>query len=200
MYAIEQDAAHEKSQCTGIYVCDLSPGLADGDLWALFSQWGRITSFERVSQGADEALVVEYYGWEAARDARRALNYSCVRDSTVRCLLRTDIKAIRQSMLTGHRLVLDNLDPVLDSSGLFDASCLFGRVLDCKVEMRGGRSCGYGFAHYAALEEAARAQKALHGMRLGCSIAAVRPFEWADAQRFSGCRYSLHLNRELHTD
>mmetsp|Transcript_87349 Transcript_87349/g.260612 ORF Transcript_87349/g.260612 Transcript_87349/m.260612 type:complete len:201 (+) Transcript_87349:82-684(+) len=198
MYAIEQDAAHSSSECAGIYVCDLTPGLEDADLWALFSQWGRIVSFERVHQGADEALVVEYDGWEAARDARRAVSYARVRDGTVRCLLRTDVKAIRQSMLTGHRLVMDNLDPALDSSGLFDACCLFGHVLDCKVEQRGGQSCGYGFAHFATLEDAGRAREALQGMRLGSAAVAVRPFEWVDTQRFSGCRYSLHLNRELH--
>mmetsp|Transcript_58331 Transcript_58331/g.156072 ORF Transcript_58331/g.156072 Transcript_58331/m.156072 type:complete len:201 (-) Transcript_58331:94-696(-) len=198
MYAVDADAAHESSKCPGIYVCDLMPGLEDTDLWSLFSQWGRITSFERVHQGADEALVVEYGSWEAARDARRALTYARVRDSTVRCLLRADVKAIRQSMLTGHRLVVDDLDPTVDSSGLFDACCLFGHVLDCKVEQRGGRSCGYGFAHFASLAVALEAQKELHGMRLGASTITVRPFEWADTQRFSGCRYSLHLNRELH--
>mmetsp|Transcript_37076 Transcript_37076/g.83743 ORF Transcript_37076/g.83743 Transcript_37076/m.83743 type:complete len:204 (+) Transcript_37076:71-682(+) len=192
--------AAEQERCTGIYVCDLTSGLADTDLYGLFSQWGRMMSFERINQGADEALAIEYESWEGAKEARTAVNYSCVRDKTVRCLFRSDIKAIRQSMLRGNRLMIENLDLTLDSHGLYDACSLFGNVLDCKIEHKKEQSCGYGFVHFAALEDAEKAQGKLNGMQLGDSTITVQCFEWKDTQRFTGCHYSTHINRELSAD
>merc|ERR1719359_2182523 len=123
-------------------------GLGDQELWGLMSQWGRIASFDRINQGGDEALIVEYDDWEAAKDARRQLNYSCVRGKTVRCLLRENVKTIRSSMLTGHRFIVENCDNALDSNGLFDVCCLFGHVVDCKIEKKEDGKGGFGFVHY----------------------------------------------------
>merc|ERR1719183_2323967 len=134
----------------------MAPGLGDNELYGLMSQWGRMVSFERINQGADEALLVEYDNWEAAKEARRQLNYANVRGKTVRCLLRANVKAIRSSMLTGNRFVVENCDPQLDSNGLFDACCLFGHVLDCKIERKEDGS-KIGFVHYATTEEATKA-------------------------------------------
>mmetsp|Transcript_83131 Transcript_83131/g.130765 ORF Transcript_83131/g.130765 Transcript_83131/m.130765 type:complete len:210 (-) Transcript_83131:14-643(-) len=197
MYAAAQEEAHAASKSTGIYLCDMPTGLGDNEIYGLMSQWGRISSFERINQGSDEALLVEYDNWEAARDARRQLNYSSVRGKTVRCLLRENVKTIRQSMLTGHRFVVDNCDLTLESTGLFDACCLFGHVLDCKVEKKEDGSCGIGFVHYATTEEAAKASSTLDNMQLGEKTVTVRPFEWEDTQKFAGCHYSTHINREL---
>mmetsp|Transcript_45435 Transcript_45435/g.105388 ORF Transcript_45435/g.105388 Transcript_45435/m.105388 type:complete len:210 (+) Transcript_45435:83-712(+) len=198
MFTAEQDAAHAVSKCTGIYVCDLAPGISDTDLWQLMSTWGRIAAFERINHTADEALIVEFDAWESAKEARHTLNFTCIRGKTSRCLLRSDIKTIKSTMLNGNRLYMDNLDPALESRGFSDACCIFGHVLDCKIELdTNGKSCGYGFVHYATLEDAQKATKHLHGMQIGAKEVQVRPFSYEDSKAFTGCHYSTHINREL---
>mmetsp|Transcript_35689 Transcript_35689/g.83537 ORF Transcript_35689/g.83537 Transcript_35689/m.83537 type:complete len:212 (-) Transcript_35689:159-794(-) len=201
MFLAEQDAAHAQSKTTGVYVCDLANGLTDTELWHLMSTWGRLVAFERINQGGDEALTVEYETWESAKEARHMLNYTNIRGKIARCLLRSDIKTIKSTMLSGCRLYMDNLDPALESRGFFDACCIFGHVLDCKVEPdSSSKSSGYGFVHYADAEDAQKATTHLQGMQIGTKEVQVRPFEWKDTQVFTGCHYSILQNRELSAD
>jgi len=167
----------------------------------MLGQWGQMVSLERINQGADEAVAVEYEAWSMAKEAQNLMNYAWVRGKIARCLLRSDLKAIKQSMLTGHRLVIESLDVTLDSRGLFDACSLFGQVLDCKVELNAKQqSSGYGFVHYAQLEDAKKATQILHNMQIGDSMVTVRPFEWKDQALFTGCHYSTHRGTELAVD
>lgn len=178
-------------ECSGVFVCDLPSGLSDYDLRKVFQHYGDIGSLEQVHDFSEEAVFVEYALPESAEEAQSMLNHASVREKTCRCLLASSLDTIRNTMDTGQRLVVENLDISMESRGLLDVCSLFGRVLDCKVELdEEDRSRRYGFAHFAEEAEAAKARKFMDGSQLGDSVVEVRPFESKDAALFTGCLYA----------
>jgi len=184
---------------SGVYACDLVEGLAEEELWQVFGNYGEVLSMEQVT--GEDAVVVGYAEQEAADEARGMLNYASVKGKTCRCLTMDMLEVIRRTMDTGQRLIIEQLDPAIDSCGLRDVCSLFGQVLDCKVELDEVPDCkleadeerharSRGFVHFSCDEEAAKAATFLAGMQIGCSVVETRPFEPADIVLFSGCRYS----------
>jgi len=99
-------------------------------------------------------------------------------------------------MRGGHqRLLIEKIDPAVQSRGLCDLAALFGEVLDCKVERSSSvndEAAGgcLGFVHYAQEQEATKARTFLNGMQIGESVLQVRPFEAKDVSLFTGCSYT----------
>jgi len=99
---------------------------------------------------------------------------------------------VRATRETGNRLMVMTLDPQVDSRGLQDVGKLFGKVLDCKVEMDAdGRSMGLGFIHFATAEDATKAVTCLDGTQIGDSVVEVRQFDESDKAFFAGCGYYI---------
>jgi len=181
------------AQAAGLFVCDLAAGITEDDLWEVFRNYGDVVSIEQVS---DDAAVVDYTQRQAAVEARDILSYASVRGKTCRCLSMDMVEVIRQTMVTGQRLVVEQLDPAVESAGLRDVCSLFGQVLDCKVES--GEDAGghrSGFVHFSSEGEAAKATSLMDGMQIGSSVVEMRPFELADIVLFSGCRYPSSASR-----
>lgn len=178
-------------KCTGIYVCDLAPGLTEGELRQLFGQYGDIVSLRQADVAPDEAIMIEYVTIEAAEEAQGIVNLASLRGMTCRCLLVGALEVIRRTMVSGHRLIIENLDPTIEIHGLWDVCSLFGQVLDCKVQPADeGRSTGLGFVHYAREEEATYAKSTLDKMQIGECEVKLRPFQWDDAAHFTGTLYA----------
>lgn len=193
----KEDAAAGSSSSaqhgTGVYICDLLTGIPENELGELLSNFGKITDVARVDTLGEEALLVEYSRPEEAEEAQSMLNYAALRGKTCRCMFASAVKFIHQTMVdAGVRLVIENLDPRILSRGLWEVCCLFGEVLDCKVEMdEDERSRCVGFVHYANPEDAAKVMTFIEGMRIGQSAVEVRRFEEGDAALFTGCAYAL---------
>lgn len=176
-----------------IYLCDLSPGLPEDELQELASRYGKVQHFEHLDEAGQESALVEYEDAADAQQAQQILNFSLVRGKTCRCLLVDSLEAVRGGMEAGQaqRLVIEQLDPGVDSRGLRDLCALFGEVLDSKVELDGDElSLGYGFVHFAQAEATTKAKELLSGMQVGASALQVRPYKPEDCTLFSGCLYA----------
>lgn len=181
-----------ESAINGVYVCDVHPEITREDLWQVFGHYGEIVSIEPLTAGAG-AFHVRFAQAEptAAEEACKILNYSALRGQTCRCYTAASLEIIRQTMETGQRLVVEQLDPAVESCGLHEVFSLFGQVLDCKVEPDAERgTCNVGFAHFLHEEDAAKAITFLGGMQIGGLVVKVRPFEPADVTLFTGCGYA----------
>lgn len=195
--AAKEDEAAESSWAThhgtSVYLCDLLAGIPEHELGELLSIFGKITDVARVDTLGEEALLVEYSRPEEAEEAQSMLNRAALRGKTCRCMFASAVKFIHQTMVdAGVRLVIENLDPRILSRGLWEVCCLFGEVLDCKVEMdEDERSRCVGFVHYANREDAAKVMTFIEGMRIGQSAVNVRHFEEGDLALFTGCAYAL---------
>merc|ERR1712192_10810 len=162
-----------------------------GDLRYVFGAYGNIVSVQQADAPPEEAVIIEYTSCEAATEAQSTVNQATIRGKECRVMLVSSLEIIRRTMVTGRRLIIENLDPAIEGRGLWDVCALFGDVLDCKLQLEeDGRSSGYGFVHYAKEEEAARAKKDLDKMQIGTCMARLRPFEWDDAARFTGTLYA----------
>lgn len=178
------------AECSALYVCDLASGISDDDVRQLFRHYGEIVSIEQVEDCNEPAAFVDYANISSAQEAHAMLNFALVRQKTCRCLPTSSVGVIRNTMDSGQRLVVESLDPAIESRGLFDVCSAFGQVLDCKVELdEEDRSRGYGFAHFAVEDEAAKARAFLDGAKIGASEIEVRAYEPKDAVLFTGCSY-----------
>lgn len=177
---------------SGVYVCDVHPEITREDLWQVFGHYGEIVSIEPLTAGAGAFhICFTQANLTAADEACGILNYSSLRGQTCRCYSAASLEIIRRTMDTGQRLVIEQLDPAVESCGLHEACSLFGQVLDCKVEPDAERgTCNVGFAHFRNEEDAAKATKFLGGMQIGNLVVQVRLFEPADVTLFTGCGYA----------
>lgn len=173
-----------------VFVCDLAAGLSEETLRQTLRNYGDIVSLKQINAPNDDAALVGFASQESAEEAQSMLNHAILRHKTCRCLLSSSVDVIRQTMETGQRLVVENLDPAIESRGLLDVCELFGQILDCKVELdEEDRSRGYGFAHFAVQEEASHAKTFMDGSKIGESVIEVRRFEAKDLAMFTGCIY-----------
>lgn len=177
--------------CRGIFVCDLPSGLTELELMQLFSQYGEIVALQQADTPPDEAIMIEYTTFEAAREAVSIINLSCIRGKIVRCMAISALEVIRSTLVSGQRLLIESIDPAVGMHGLWDVCSLFGQVLDCKLELNPeGKSCGFAFVHYATEEQAKSALENLNGMQIGESEVQLRPFRWDHSARFTGVAYA----------
>eukprot|EP00933_Yihiella_yeosuensis_P081563 TRINITY_DN95211_c0_g1_i1.p1 TRINITY_DN95211_c0_g1~~TRINITY_DN95211_c0_g1_i1.p1 ORF type:complete len:226 (-),score=57.77 TRINITY_DN95211_c0_g1_i1:91-768(-) len=192
MAAPEWNGENSSSQGASIFLCDLAPKLTEYDLRQVFCFYGDIVSLQYVDQADGGCAVITYGSPEAAAEAKEFLHLALLRGKTCRCIMSNGLEAIWKTMESGERLVLEGLDPLLESRGLQDVCTLFGTVLDCKVQPdEQGQSKGYGFAHFEQKEDAEKAMSVLNQMQIGSSVVEVRPYEAArDAERFTACKYS----------
>merc|ERR1712066_597507 len=105
-------------------------GLHEYELRQLFGQWGDVVSVQQADAAPDEAIVVEFSTFEAAEEAIRMVNLGLIRRKTVRCMLISALELIRGTMVSGNRLIIENLDPAIEMQGMWDICSLFGQVLD----------------------------------------------------------------------
>jgi len=176
----------------GVYVCDVHPEITREDLWQVFGHYGEIMSIEPVTADAG-AFHVRFAQAQltVADDACRVVNYSTLRGRTCRCYTSASVEIIRRTMETRQRLVVEHLDPAVESCGLYEVFSLFGHILDCKVEPDAEQgTCNVGFAHFLHEEDAVKATNFLGGMQIGNLVVKVRPFEPADVTLFTGCGYA----------
>lgn len=186
-----QPQVPQVAKCTGVYVCDLRPDITEADLRQVFGQYGEILSVRQADAAPDDAVIIEYVSWEAAEEAQATVNQATLRGKLCRCMLVTAVEAIRRTMASGQRLIIENLDPAIESPGLWDVCSLFGEVLDCKLQLDDdGKSKGFGFVHYASEDEATQAKRILNEMQVGELVVKLRPFEWDDAALFTGALYA----------
>ncbi|CAK0868990.1 unnamed protein product, partial [Prorocentrum cordatum] len=175
-----------------VFVCDLAPSVneQDLDLRQLFGLYGTVVVLQQADAEPERSWLVEYTAPEAAADAKGTISGAMVRGRMARAMLGSTLE-IGGTMVSGRRLVIENLDTKIESQGFDDLCALFGEVLDSKLELdAGGLSKGYGFAHFATDEDAARAKETLEDMTIGESAVRVRPFTWDDASRFTGTAYA----------
>mmetsp|Transcript_154125 Transcript_154125/g.295734 ORF Transcript_154125/g.295734 Transcript_154125/m.295734 type:complete len:468 (+) Transcript_154125:29-1432(+) len=194
---IEDPAAAPSSKtdteiaASSVFICDLAPGLTEEELSGLFGNYGEILHLRPVHDFSEEAAFVEFEQAESAREANSMLNHACLRGKVCRCLPVSALEVIWQTMDTGQRLVVENLDSSIESRGLNDVCGLFGQILDCKVELdEEERSRGYGFVHFSSKDEASKAVTFMDGMQIGEMVVEVRAFEAKDAALFTGCLYA----------
>ncbi|KAL0579003.1 hypothetical protein V5O48_002998 [Marasmius crinis-equi] len=90
-------------------------------------------------------------------------------------------------------LFCKNLDPEIDSNGLFTHFRKFGQIVSARVmRNESGESRGFGFVSYQAPDQAAAALHAMNGVQIGSKQIVVRLHEPKQlrqeklAQRFSG--------------
>lgn len=176
---------------TGVYVCDLVHGLTENELRQVFGQYGEIISFQQADASPNDAVLIEYRTCQAAEEAQRIVHLASIRGKTCRCLLVSALEVIRRTMVAGNRLIVENIDPAIETHGFWNVCGLFGQLLDCKLQLHpDGRSCGLGFAHYARQDEAMRAKAVLDKMQIGDSEVKLRLFQWDDAALFTGSLYA----------
>jgi len=189
--ASDAASAAKDAACAAVFVCDLASGLTDDDLRRVFQHYGEIVTLEQFTDFSEAAAFVEYAAPESAEEAQSMLNHALLRHKTCRCLFANSVDVIRQTMDSGQRLVVENLDRSVQSQGLQDLFGLFGQILDCKVELdEEDNSRGFGFAHFAVDAEAAKARSFMDGMQIGDTLVEVRPFETKDAALFTGVFYA----------
>eukprot|EP00927_Polykrikos_kofoidii_P066582 TRINITY_DN62153_c0_g1_i1.p1 TRINITY_DN62153_c0_g1~~TRINITY_DN62153_c0_g1_i1.p1 ORF type:complete len:378 (+),score=76.06 TRINITY_DN62153_c0_g1_i1:110-1243(+) len=184
-------AAAEPIPCYGIYACDLMPQLDQRELRQVFILFGELASFQQVSvTETGQAVIVEYTTTEAAVNAQAMINHALVRGRNCRCLLMSSLQTVQETMVSGSRLMVENVDPAIETHRLADVCDLFGKVLDCKVETDdAGVSKGYGFVHFAEAANAKKAMDSMNNIQVGALHLSLRPFEWKDVALFGGCCY-----------
>ncbi|CAK0802007.1 unnamed protein product [Prorocentrum cordatum] len=193
---MRRDPSGEESR-GDVYICDLSGEITEYELRQVFQNYGELTSLEHDKESA--SARVRFVDSKAAEEAQDVLNYALLKGRTCRCLTTSVAEVIRHSMEGGQRLVVECLDPSIESTGLRDVCGLFGSVLDCKVELDGDeRSRGFGFVHYADMEGAEKAMEFMEGMQIGSSRVELRLYEHSDLGLFTGCSYvvSQEASRE----
>eukprot|EP00928_Gymnodinium_smaydae_P008402 TRINITY_DN13065_c0_g1_i1.p1 TRINITY_DN13065_c0_g1~~TRINITY_DN13065_c0_g1_i1.p1 ORF type:complete len:264 (-),score=37.50 TRINITY_DN13065_c0_g1_i1:331-1017(-) len=158
-----------QADCQEVFACDLPKDFSENDVRQLFGTYGELRSVPVFRQGEHSTtVVVEYCTCQAAAEAQATLDHALVRGRGVRCLLASSLALVQETLMTGQRLLLEDLDFAIESHRLHDVCSLFGKVLDSNVEPdSSGRSRGYGFVHYASLEDATRAMESLHGTEVG---------------------------------
>mmetsp|Transcript_89614 Transcript_89614/g.161636 ORF Transcript_89614/g.161636 Transcript_89614/m.161636 type:complete len:238 (+) Transcript_89614:1-714(+) len=175
-----------------VFICDLAPKLTEQDLRQVFGFYGNIVSLEHGDEVAGGAAAIWYQTAEEAAEAKSTVHLALMRGKISRVLLMSALEVIWGTMEAGNRLVIEGLDLSIESQGLQDVCTLFGTVLDCKVQLDAqGQSRGYGFVHFAAKEEASKAQSLLNKMQIGNSSVEVRLFTAKDAVLFTGCTYTM---------
>eukprot|EP00929_Paragymnodinium_shiwhaense_P086353 TRINITY_DN4687_c0_g1_i1.p1 TRINITY_DN4687_c0_g1~~TRINITY_DN4687_c0_g1_i1.p1 ORF type:complete len:311 (+),score=67.63 TRINITY_DN4687_c0_g1_i1:62-994(+) len=187
-------SSQQQSQSSfAVYACDIPTDMDDHSILNVFAVYGKICAFNKVSNTeVGQAIIIEYEEQQAAEEAQKMLNQSLIRDRTVRCLMMSGLRYIQETMVTGPRLMVERLDPSIESHRLTDVCGLWGQVLDCKVEEDDkGKSCGYGFVHYADAAGANRALENMNKIQIGVLHVELRPFEWKDALLFRGPLYML---------
>lgn len=176
---------------SGVYLCDLAPSIMEGELRQLLGQYGELVNMRQADIQPEPAVMASYSSVEAAEEAQKILNLASLRGRTCRCITVGALEVIRRTMVSGHRLIIENLDPGIAAHGLWDVCSLFGQVLDCKVQRNDdGTSRGIGFVHYAKSEDASNAQATLDKMQIGECEVKLRPFRWDDASMFTGTLYA----------
>lgn len=192
------DSDMDEKGAHAAYICDLPLGLSENELRQLFGHYGEITGLEQVEYAGQEAAVVHFSTTDSVEEAASFLNLGVVRGKTCRCLPLDSVGKIIESLESGCRLVIEDLDPSVEVRGLRDVCALFGPVLDCKVELDDkDHSRGLGFVHYAHEPDAVKALGLISGMRIGDATVALRPFGLSDESLFSGCLYDCAATRAM---
>lgn len=174
-----------------VFICDLAPGVADHDLRHFFGLYGPVVVMQQADAEPERSVIVEYTTREAAVEAQSMVNGATVRGRLARAMLGSTLEIIRKTMTSGRRLVVENLDPNIESQGFSDLCALFGNVLDSKLELdHAGASKAYGFVHFAREEDAQRFKEVLEDVTIGDCAVRVRAFTWDDEPRFTGAAYA----------
>uniref|UniRef100_A0ACD6AGP9 Uncharacterized protein n=1 Tax=Avena sativa TaxID=4498 RepID=A0ACD6AGP9_AVESA len=146
-----------------LYVGDLDRGVAEGQLFMLFSQVAPVASLRVCRDIAGRSLGYGYVNFHSQEDAKRALetlNFVLVNGKSIRVMFSN-----RDPMLRNNgkaNVFIKNLESDIDNKALNDIFSGFGTILSCKVATNlSGHSKGYGFVQF---EDEKSAKDAINGL------------------------------------
>ncbi|KAK1309751.1 putative polyadenylate-binding protein [Acorus calamus] len=134
-----------------LYVGDLHPDVADGQLVEHFSSVGEVASV-RVCRDtlSGQSLGYGYVNFTSPTDASDAiekLNHTPLNGRLIRVMWSYRDSELRKSGI--GNLFVKNLNESIDNVGLHDIFSKFGSILSCKVAtFPDGKSKGYGFVQF----------------------------------------------------
>jgi polyadenylate-binding protein len=174
------------TQSASLYVGDLHPDVAEGDLFDLFNGVGSVASIRVLRDAVTRrSLGYAYVNFHLSEDATRALdtlNYTSVKGRPIRIMWSQRDPSLRKS--GAGNVFVKNLHPDIDNKQLYDTFSLFGNILSCKVSTDiYGKSKGFGFVHYETAAAAETAIKEVNGMLLGDKPVFVGAWKRAGERR-----------------
>ncbi|KAK1281797.1 putative polyadenylate-binding protein [Acorus calamus] len=149
-----------------LYVGDLHPDVADGQLVEHFSSVGEVASV-RVCRDtlSGQSLGYGYVNFTSPTDASDAiekLNHTPLNGRLIRVMWSYRDSELRKSGI--GNLFVKNLNESIDNVGLHDIFSKFGSILSCKVAtFPDGKSKGYGFVQFDTQNAANAAIDDLNG-------------------------------------
>ncbi|KAK7020207.1 hypothetical protein VNI00_017820 [Paramarasmius palmivorus] len=187
----------------------LPPGYTDSQLYDLFRPYGALASARAQTHFAPDTGMIEFWNEDDARRAEEALHCADVEGQNIAVQIyqpkRSASGTVPEfnanaptfipggSMYANNPYPAQNLDPEIDSNGLFTHFRKFGQIVSARVmRNESGESRGFGFVSYQAPDQAAAALHAMNGVQLGSKQIVVRLHEPKQlrqeklAQRFSG--------------
>uniref|UniRef100_A0ACD6AED8 Uncharacterized protein n=1 Tax=Avena sativa TaxID=4498 RepID=A0ACD6AED8_AVESA len=149
-----------------LYVGDLDRGVAEGQLFMIFSQVAPVASLRVCRDIAGRSLGHGYVNFHSREDANRALeylNFTPINGKPIRVMFSNRDPTLRRNGLAN--VFIKNLEVNIDSKGLSNMFSGFGTILSCKVATDlNGQSKGYGFVQFTNEKSAMDAINSLNGM------------------------------------
>uniref|UniRef100_A0ACD6A8Z1 Uncharacterized protein n=1 Tax=Avena sativa TaxID=4498 RepID=A0ACD6A8Z1_AVESA len=162
-----------------LYVGDLDRGVAEGQLFMIFSQVAPVASLRVCRDIAGRSLGYGYVNFHSREDAKRALetlNFVLVNGKSIRVMFSN-----RDPMLRNNgkaNVFIKNLESDIDNKALNDIFSGFGTILSCKVATNlSGHSKGYGFVQF---EDEKSAKDAINGLNGKLSNGKILFFEFTE--------------------
>ncbi|KAJ8651039.1 hypothetical protein MRB53_004062 [Persea americana] len=153
-----------------LYVGDLHPDVADGQLFEIFSTIGTLTSV-RVCRDSisGRSLGYGYVNYIAPHEAKLAiekLNHTALNGKPIRVMWSHRDPDARKSGI--GNLFVKNLSDSIDNVKLHEMFVKFGNIMSCKiVTSQDGKSKGYGFVQFGTEESANAAIDNVNGSMVG---------------------------------
>lgn len=151
-----------------LYVGDLHPAVADGELFEHFAKVAPVTSVKVCRDSATGSSLgygyVNYLDPRSAFDAVDKLNHSTLHGKPIRIMWAHRDSDVRNSGV--GNLFVKNLSDSIDNVKLHEIFSNFGTILSCKVAMQDGQSKGHGFVQFDNQDSANSAIEKLNGTNI----------------------------------
>lgn len=167
-------------QTASLYVGDLSPEVAEPQLYDIFSSVGQVATI-RVCRDVmtRRSLGYAYVNYHNPADAERALdtlNYSLIRGKACRIAWAHRDPSRRKS--GSGNIFIKNLHPSIDNKILHDTFSIYGSIQSAKVQTNAeGQSLGYGYVAFDTPEDAERAIREANGSSIQGQVVQVEAFK-----------------------
>jgi len=165
-----------------LYVGDLSPDVPEGKLYDMFIKWGPVASI-KVPRDVNtrRSLGYAYVNYSQIVHAESAIANMNGFDSGAGKKIRVCWSQRDPNLRKSGKgnLFIKNLAKEIDLEQLRDTFAPYGNILSCKVATDSkGESLGYGFVHFASVDESNHAREEVNGKQLGSfpQLLTVSPF------------------------